>query len=455
MALHLLLVEDDDAVRDSLAGALEEEGVRVVTAPSAEAALARLGESPPEVILSDIRMPGLDGIELLELVRERAPGIDVILMTAYEDMPTVARAMREGAFEFLVKPLRTPQLLEVLQRVEADRAARLRESAEDKHASLPEDGPVEDEAEGGGIATLVGRHSTMIEVYKRIGKVAASRVNVLLLGETGTGKERVARAIHHHSADAEEPFIAVNCAALPDTLLESELFGHVKGAFTGAVADRRGRFALAGRGTILLDEIGDTSAAFQGKLLRVLEEGEFYRVGAEKPEHTEARVIAATHRDLRELVKEGRFREDLYYRLHGVGIRVPPLRERLSDLPLLARHFVRRAARKRAAPEPFLPDETLEFLLAYRWPGNVRELENCLTRAVVLTTGDVIRPEHLGLGDEGEGNGEVDGLSLESAERAQLQRALTSSNGNRSRAAEILGVSRTRLYRMLDKYDLD
>jgi DNA-binding NtrC family response regulator len=455
MPLQVLVVDDDDAVRETIAETLEEEGFGVATASGAESALAALARARPDVVLSDIRMPGMDGLELLDLLRARAPDVDVLLMTAYEDMPTVARAMRDGAFDFLVKPLRPDQLLEVLARVASDRLARTR--------SVPPVGLADDA--GYGLDTLIGRHPRMIEVYKRVGQVAASRVNVLLLGETGTGKERVARAIHHHSPFATEPFVAVNCTALPDTLLESELFGHVRGAFTGAVADRRGRFALAGRGTLLLDEIGDTSPAFQAKLLRVLEEREFLPLGGEKPERTEARVIAATHHDLAGRVGGGEFREDLYYRLCGVEIRIPALRERLSDIPLLVHHFIRRAASGRAGVEMTLPDETLAALMRHDWPGNVRELEKCVTRAVVLATGGVIRPEHLGLegedgGMSGRGGEDEDsamgiGLSLESAKRAQLQRALLVSGGNRSRAAELLGISRPGLYRLLDRYGIE
>jgi len=454
MPARLLVVEDDAPVRESLIAVLRDEGFPVEGAATAEEGLTRLSDHRPDVILSDVRMPGLDGLDLLELVRERAPEVDVILMTAYEDMPTVARAMREGAVDFLVKPLKADHLLALLERVEADRKAR--KAAKGK--GEPGEPAPSGSADEAGLDTLIGRHPLMIEVYKRVGQVAASRVNVLILGETGTGKERVARAIHHHSPDSGEPFVAVNCAALPDTLLESELFGHVKGAFTGAVVDRRGRFALAGRGTILLDEIGDTSPAFQGKLLRVLEEGEFQRVGAEEPEYTEARVMAATHQDLRQLVEEGRFREDLYYRLRGVEIRVPPLRERMSDLPLLARYFIRRAAG--SGREPHLPDETLEVLLAHDWPGNVRELENALGRAVVLATGRVIRPDHLGLADEERSRADQEGtaregLSLDAAERSQLEKALVAAEGNKSRAAELLGVSRPRLYRMLEKHGFE
>jgi len=442
MSARILIVDDDASIRRSLAEALVEEGYRVEAAESAEAALALLDRGAPDVVLSDVRMPGMDGIELLKLLRERLPAADVILMTGHEDMPTVARAMGEGAYDFLVKPLRIADVRRVLVQVGRDRRAR---RVNEEPVALAD-----------GDDQLVGRHPSMIGIYKRIGQVGARRANALILGETGTGKELVARAIHRHSPDAHHPFVAVNCSALPESLLESELFGHVKGAFTGAVGERRGRFALAGRGTILLDEIGDTTLAFQGKLLRVLEERTFYRVGGERPESSEARVLAATHHDLEDQVAEGTFREDLYYRLRVVEIRVPPLRERMSDLPLLARHFVRKASQEMDRPEVTLPDDTLRVLLQHTWPGNVRELENCLVRAVVLASGGVIRPEHLGLrrGRNCQGASTDDVVSVDDAERVQLERAIAASGGNRTQAAQLLGVSRPRLYRMLEKYDL-
>ena len=319
-------------------------------------------------------MLGLSGLELLELIKERAPDIDVVLMTAFEDMPTVARAMREGASDFLVKPLELSKLRELILRVERDGRGRDEAAARSSPAT-------------GSAPLLVGRSPEILEVYKLIGRVAASRVTALIRGETGTGKELVARAIHESSAYAEEPFVPVNCTALPGTLLESELFGHVKGAFTGATSHRRGRFAMAQKGTIFLDEIGDTSPAFQSKLLRVLEDRIFVPVGAEEPQRTDARVLAATHRDLEALVARGSFREDLYYRLRVVELRVPPLRERLTDLPLLAQHFIQKASEALGCPQPELTDDATRHLLSHRWSGNVRELENCITLAATLADG--------------------------------------------------------------------
>jgi transcriptional regulator with GAF, ATPase, and Fis domain len=280
------------------------------------------------------------------------------------------------------------------------------------------------------------------------------RTNVVIRGESGTGKELVAREIHLGSPYAGEPFVAVNCTALPQTLLESELFGHVRGSFTGATGDRKGRFALAGKGTIFLDEIGDTAPEFQAKLLRVLQEHEFYPVGAERPEKSEARVITATHQNLEKLVGAGRFREDLYYRLRVVEIRVPPLRDRMGDVPLLAEHLVDKAATALGKKGQTLAKETKKALLSYPWPGNVRELENCLTRAVVSATGNVIRPEHLAL--EGPSVPPKPRLTtLEEVEKEHVAHVLRSTKGHKAQTAEILGISRPRLDRLIKKYDLD
>jgi DNA-binding NtrC family response regulator len=448
MPHRLLLVEDDAAVRRALAESLAEErigdeSVDVRTATSAEQALAQVAAQAPEVVLADIRMPGMDGTELLKLLRERAPEIDVILMTAFDDMRTVAQAMRDGAFDFLVKPIKLAELRTVLTRAFADRRSR---------GETPLLHPSAAEAESYRLDALIGRDPRMIDVYKRVGQLAAGRVNALIRGETGTGKELVARAVHYNSPYAAEPFIAVNCTAIPEPLLESELFGHVRGAFTGAVADRKGRFALSGQGTIFLDEVGDTSPEFQAKLLRVLESHEYYPVGAERAERTEARVLAATHRDLEQLMESGRFREDLYYRLRIVEIVLPPLRERPDDIPLLARHFIRRTSRKLQRAEPSLAPEALQALVAHHWPGNVRELEHCVTRAVVLATGGVVRPEHLSLLLPQKEPQSFP--ALEAVEREHVVRALAVAEGNRTRAAELLGVSKPRLYRLLAKHGI-
>ncbi|MCJ7628031.1 MAG: sigma-54 dependent transcriptional regulator, partial [Longimicrobiales bacterium] len=301
---------------------------------------------------------------------------------------------------------------------------------------------------------LVGHDPLMIGIYKLVGQLAANRANVLIRGETGTGKEVIARAIHFNSSDTAEPFIPVNCTAFAPTLLESELFGHVRGAFTGAVSDHRGRFALAGKGTIFLDEVGDTSPQFQSKLLRVLEDHEFYPVGGEKPERTEARVVAATHRDLEKMIPEGRFREDLYYRLRVVEVTVPPLRERMGDVSLLAEHLVRSAAETLHRDPPVLSSAASDALLKHPWPGNVRELENCLTRAVVVSTGNVIRPEHLAIGPvPPESPARL--APLDEVEREHVARVLAATGGHKTRTSEILEISRPRLARLMEKYGME
>jgi DNA-binding NtrC family response regulator len=441
MKRSILIVDDDSRIRTSLAPVLATSDTTVRTAADADAALAALAEAPADLVLADVRMPGMSGLDLLRLLRERAPEVAVVLMTAYDDLPTVATAMREGAADFLVKPLDLHQLRGVIAKVFEDRAARA------AAAQVPAREITDPSYE------LIGHHPQMVGIFKTIGHVSATRTNVVIRGESGTGKELIARAIHLNSPYAHEPFVPVNCTALPSTLLESELFGHVRGSFTGASSDRRGRFALAGKGTIFLDEIGDTSLEFQSKLLRVLQEHEYYPVGAETPERTEARVIAATHRDLEAMVSGGEFREDLYYRLRVVEIVVPPLRDRISDLPLLAEHLVRKASRAIGREPPLLAPEAVDALVAHTWPGNVRELDNCLTRAVVLSGGDVIRPQDLALGPLSGGSRQL--TTLEEVEKEHVAYVLQATRGHKSRTAEVLGISRPRLDRLVQKYELE
>lgn len=300
----------------------------------------------------------------------------------------------------------------------------------------------------------------MVEIFKTVGRVAQTRTTVVIRGESGTGKELVARAIHAGSITAQEPFVAVNCTALPASLLESELFGHVRGAFTGASSDRRGRFATAGRGTIFLDEIGDTTPDFQAKLLRVLQEHEYFPLGSDRPIHTEARVLAATHRDLEARVADGRFREDLYYRLRVVEITVPPLRDRPEDIPLLAEHLIAKVSVALGKPPQVLSPEVMSVLAGHGWPGNVRELENCLTRAAVMASGDVIREEHVSfatpaVGDAPAGSFLQGDPSLESMERAHVARVLERAGWHKRRAAKLLSISRPRLDRLIARYELE
>ena len=441
MSRSILIVDDDPDVRESLAAALNRDGTTIRVAESATRALGMLVPAP-DIILLDVRMPDMDGLELLPLLRERVSSADVVLMTAFDDMTTVVAAMRHGASDFLVKPLDLHELRRLLARAFEDRRTRTATRAESESTgSQP-------------LRGLIGRHPSMIDVYKLVGHLAGNRVSALIRGESGTGKELVARAIHTNSADAAQPFVPVNCTALPETLLESELFGHVRGAFTGATADRKGRFALAGRGTIFLDEIGDTTPEFQAKLLRVLQEHEYYPVGADRPEPTAARVITATHRDLEALVEQGRFRADLYYRLRVVEVFIPPLRDRLTDLPALAEHLIRRTSETLHRSPPVLSPEALEMLGRHRWPGNIRELENTLTRALVLATGSVIRPEHLHIARETARPGTERVATLDEMEREHIMRALAAAGGQKARAAEMLGISRPRLDRLLARHAL-
>ncbi|HUF13106.1 MAG TPA: sigma-54 dependent transcriptional regulator [Longimicrobiales bacterium] len=443
MSRSILVVDDDARILTALSEAIADETTEVRIAASAESALAAMGRALPDVVLSDLRMPGMDGIELLRLLRERAPATEVVIMTAYQDLPTVATAMREGAQDFLVKPLDLHQLRRLLDRIFEDRRTRersRRNSTAGAHQAISD--------------RLVGSDRRLIEIFKLIGRVASSRSTVIIRGESGTGKELIAREIHDGSPYADEPFVAVNCTAMPETLLESELFGHVRGAFTGAARDRKGRFALAGKGTVFLDEIGDTSAEFQSKLLRVLQEHEYYPVGAERPERTEARVIAATHRNLERMLAAGEFREDLYYRLRVVEIEVPPLRERMSDVPDLAEHFIAKASRSAGRDPQILAQGALDRLLGHSWPGNVRELENCVTRAVLTAAGDVIRPENVELIERPDAEPGLD-MTLAEAERRHVIRILAATGGHKTKSAEILGISRPRLDRLIARYELE
>jgi DNA-binding NtrC family response regulator len=448
MSAPILVVDDDAAIRETFERHLGRSGYAVHTACDGQQAIALLAELDPALVITDVRMPGLDGLELLRRVREGADPPDVLVITAHDDMDSAIAAMRAGAYDYLVKPLDLDEIDLLIQRCLRERALRGRIQRQTAAA-----------AETHALDRLVGRHPRMIEIYKLIGVLAGNRATVLVRGETGTGKERIARAIHFNSPAAEEPFLAVNCTALAETLLESELFGHVRGAFTGAVTSRRGCFELAGTGTIFLDEIGDTSPGLQAKLLRVVETREFHPVGSERPRQSLARVIAATHRPLEEWVRTGRFREDLYFRLKVVEIVVPPLRERRDDIPLLAEHLLGRIAAELHLGVRGLSEDALREMAAYEWPGNVRELENALTRAAVLARGPVVGVEHLALGGTLAAPETSDGLAvgdrLDDVERAHLGRVLERTRGNKRQAARLLGISRPRLDRLMAKHKLE
>ena len=446
MPHRIMVVDDEPTVRYTFDRYLTRAGHEVAAVETAEEALNRIAAFEPELVITDVRMPGMSGLELLEKLRSTLPEVDVLVMTGFEDMQSAISAIKAGAYDYLVKPLEFDQIDAVVTRCFQDRAVRRRM----KHLAS-------EAAEPYALNRMVGRDPRMIDVYKMIGQLSQTRTPVLIRGETGTGKEVIARAIHFNSPDAAEPFVGINCTALPETLLESELFGHVRGSFTGALGDRKGRFEIAGSGTIFLDEIGDTSLAFQSKLLRVLQEREFHPVGSDTPKRTEARVVAATHRDVEELVKSGLFREDLYFRLKVVEIVVPPLRERRSDIPILADHLLGKIARETHKDVRVIPDDVMQALTEYDWPGNVRELENALTRAVVLARGPAVSVEHLPIGAAAGTRGDPlapENDSLAALEKAHVRRILTRTGGNKQETARILGISRPRLYRMIEKYRL-
>ena len=433
-APRILVVDDDVDGLEVLRTRLVHAGYEVETAESAEKALARVKAFDPGLIVTDVRMSGMTGLELLEKVRATMDTVEVVVMTAHDDMQTAVTAMKGGAFDFLVKPVDPKAVQGLAERCFREQALTFETDVPDAVAALPR-------------SRLVGRDPRMIDIYKTIGALAGNRATVLVRGETGTGKEVIARAIHEASEHSDEPFIAVNCSALTDTLLESELFGHVKGAFTGATGSRKGYFELAGKGTIFLDEIGDTSPEFQTKLLRVLQERRFYPVGGEEPRSTAARVIAATHQPVEELIEEGRFREDLYFRLKVVEITVPPLRERRRDIQLVAAALLGRVRDETSRDIRRISDDAMARLMTYDWPGNVRELENTLMRAAIMARGTVIGVDHLILEDAEDEDGAD--LTLQGAINRHVRMVLDRAEGDEAAAAEFLGITTKELARHL------
>jgi len=457
---RILLVDDDADLRSIFRERLEYAGHEVDEAESAEDALGKVGAFDPALVVTDVRMDGMTGLELLSRIRESMEAVDVIVMTGHDTMNSAVEAMKSGAFDYLVKPVGLKELVAVVDRCLSDQ--EINRAAIERREAEGEDTDELDAESEGGARKVVGRDPRMIEIYKMIGVLSRNRATVLVRGDTGTGKEMIARAVHDHSIHSEEPFIAVNCTALTDTLLNSELFGHVRGAFTGAVGGKKGYFELAGRGTIFLDEIGDTSPDFQSKLLRVLQERQFYPVGGEQPKTTEARVVAATHQPMEELVAEGGFREDLYFRLRVVEIHVPSLRDRREDIPLLAEHLLGRIRRETGATVRGISEEAMARIKEYDWPGNVRELENALTRAAIVARGALVGPDHLTLGihadvssppKKSDGVPEGD-LTLDGAIESQIRRVLEQTEGNKTEAASLLAISRSRLTRYIERLGL-
>jgi DNA-binding NtrC family response regulator len=447
---RILVIDDDLETCNFLTEIFSEEGWQVSSSQSAEAALTEVERGGVDLIVSDINLGGrVNGVTLLKEVKKTSPAAEVILISGFGTLETAVEAIREGAFDYISKPFNVNAVIAT-----ARRALKGRESPEPASLLLKE----YSEASG-----LLGHSPTMIEVYKEIAMVAPSRSTVLITGESGVGKELVARAIHRNSPRAAGEFVAVNCGALTETLLESELFGHVKGSFTGAVADKRGLFEEAGEGTILLDEIGETSLGLQVKLLRVLQEGEIRRVGSSRASKVNVRVLAATNRDLESEVKNGRFREDLFYRLSVVTLRVPPLRERREDIPLLAAHSLKRATGA-GARATTLSEDALKLLEQYDWPGNVRELENTIEHAALYARGSAIGPddlpEKIRKHIRAVENRRIESMfgdlpSLDELERRYLIHVLHAVEGSRTRAAEVMGIDRRTLYRMAERFGIN
>jgi len=447
MSDRVLIVDDDESLRESLELVLAAEGFEVVTAADGPAALGRLETSSFDVVLCDVRMPGMDGIELLPQLVRRLPGTTVIMMSAYGTQELAALAMNRGAYDYLTKPFRPAEVVLTI------RKARERERLRRANQALRRE-----VQRATGERPIVATSEAMIELLELMERAAGFKSTVLVTGESGTGKEVLARAIHAQSPRRNEPFVAVNCGAIPETLLESELFGHAKGAFTGADRARRGLFVEADGGSLFLDEIGEIPTALQVKLLRVLQEEEVRPLGEAKPRTVDVRVIAATARKLEAEVAAGRFREDLFYRLNVVQLEVPPLRERPRDVPLLADHFIAHFRATLGKPVRAISDEALERLVAYRWPGNVRELENVIERAVILADGDTLTlrelPQNVVVADASEGT--TPDLSLKRARRAAevdaIRRALRATDGNRTHAARLLQISHRALLYKLKEY---
>jgi two-component system NtrC family response regulator len=448
----VLLVDDEEGILKTLGRALRDDGHQVVTTSSAIEATRLLAERPFDALVVDHRMPGRTGLELigdLAAVPE-AERPQVVMMTAHATVENAIEAMKRGAYDYLQKPFEVEELLVVVRRALEEQSLRR------QHRYL-----LAEREEEFGHYGIVGKSRAVQELIRKLELVAQSKSTVLVTGETGTGKELAARAIHARSAQRDRPLIKVNCAAIPETLIESELFGHVKGAFTGATANRRGRFALADGGTLFLDEIGTLGLPVQAKLLRVLQEREFEPVGSERTQSVDVRVIAATNRDLRAMVGEGRFQEDLYYRLSVIPIALPPLRERPEDVPLLVEHFVRKHAQRLGRRIDGIDPGVLQRLAAYRWPGNVRELENTIERAIVLASGPLIDATALSILEPpaGPAGGGLPSLRLhdnvEWAERESVRRALAQASGVKKDAAELLGISQRALSYYLGKYRID
>jgi len=448
----ILLVDDEPEVLELLSVVLEDEGFRILLANNGEEAIAQAKKEEPQVVLLDIRMPDLDGVEVLRRIKEINPATGVIMMTAYGAMDTVVEAIQLGAYDYLTKPLDEEKVKVLIRRaLEAQKLAQevisLRSKLEEKYH----------------LENIVGKHPKMLEVYKMIARVMDNKATVLVMGETGTGKELVVRAIHFNGLLKDGPFVAIDCASIPSDLLESELFGHEKGAFTGAITQKMGKFERADKGTLFLDEIGNLTLTTQVKLLRFLQEKEIERVGGTTPIELDVRITAATSLDLEKAVKEGSFREDLYYRLNVVTISLPPLRERRDDIPLLVEHFLKKYQSEAKEKVKYVPPETMDLLMRYDWPGNVRELENVIERAIVIGKTEAVLVEDLPLGIQELAS--TSGLAIppekipleqrvENFEKKLIIDALEKTNWVQTKASQLLGITRSAIKYKIKKYEI-
>jgi DNA-binding NtrC family response regulator len=439
---RILVVDDEKAMRESLNDWLKEDGYQVGLAESGNKAIDMARNDPWEVILLDLKMPGMNGLETLKKLKEVRPDAEILMMTAYATVDTAVQAMKEGAFDYLVKPFDPDEVEMLIQKIVAHRDLvleniLLRKKLEETYQ----------------FDEIIGKSDVMQEVFELITRVAPTDSTVLITGESGTGKELIARAIHGNSNRCYMPFIAVSCGALPDSLLESELFGYEKGAFTGAEHTKKGRFEMAHKGTLFLDEIGDISLKTQVDLLRVLQQKEVQRLGGEDVVEVDVRIIAATNRDLSMAIRENRFREDLYYRLNVITVKIPPLRERKEDIPLLADAFLRKYCLEMNKEERRIGSSALKLLMDYDWPGNVRELENIIERALVIGQADEISPDDLPFSSKELGP-EAFPKSLKMMEKIHIQRILEATGWNITRAARDLGIDRQTLYNKIEKYEI-
>ncbi len=448
----VLIVDDETGILESLGILLRNAGFATHTARGGRAGLEQLSALQPDIVLSDVRMPDVGGVEILAAAKQQDPDTPVILMTAQATLQSAMQAVNEGAFYYIQKPFRNDELLAILKRAAEHRELRV-ENRSLKQEIKRREGPTG--------SRPVGNSRSWLDVLRLAETVAPTESTVLIQGESGTGKEVIARYIHELSARSERTFASINCGALPESLLESELFGHVKGSFTGAIKDKSGLFTAAAKGTFFLDEIGETTPATQVKLLRVLQHREVIPVGATDPQPIDVRLIAATNRELEEEIRRGAFRTDLYYRLNVIALHLPTLRQRADDIPLLAEHFLARTADLRQESQKALSAGALEALSAYTWPGNVRELENALERAVILTPGDEIQPGALPervtqrVSEPLVAERTPANPTLEAVERAYIMWVLQSESGNKSRAAEVLGIDPSTLYRKLSRYGVE